>query len=52
MSQKQLILHVGFHKSGITALQEFFFAQRKKIETQGVLHPSVGWKTITELPGL
>ena len=44
MSQKQLILHVGFHKSGTTALQESFFAQRKELETQGVLYPSVGWQ--------
>jgi hypothetical protein len=44
MPQKQLILHVGFHKSGTTALQESFFAQRKELETQGVLYPSVGWQ--------
>jgi hypothetical protein len=44
MSQKQLILHVGFHKSGTTALQESFFAQRKELETLGVLYPSVGWQ--------
>ena len=42
MPQKQLILHVGFHKSGTTALQESFFAQRKELENQGVLYPSVG----------
>jgi hypothetical protein len=44
MPQKQLILHVGFHKSGTTALQESFFAQRKELEPQGVLYPSVGWE--------
>jgi len=44
MPQKQLILHVGFHKSGTTALQESFFAQRKELEAQGVLYPSVGWQ--------
>jgi hypothetical protein len=44
MNQKQLILHVGFHKSGTTALQESFFAQRKELETKGVLYPSVGWQ--------
>ena len=44
MNQKQLILHVGFHKSGTTALQESFFAQRKELETRGVLYPSVGWQ--------
>ena len=44
MSEKQLILHVGFHKSGTTALQESLFAQRKDLERQGVLYPSVGWQ--------
>jgi hypothetical protein len=44
MPQKQIILHVGFHKSGTTALQESFFAQRKELETKGVLYPSVGWQ--------
>jgi hypothetical protein len=44
MNQKQLILHVGFHKSGTTALQESFFTQRKELETKGVLYPSVGWQ--------
>jgi hypothetical protein len=44
MTQKQLILHVGFHKSGTTALQESFFAQRNELENQGVLYPSVGWQ--------
>jgi hypothetical protein len=44
MRQKQLILHVGFHKSGTTALQESFFSQRKELETQGILYPSVGWQ--------
>jgi len=44
MYQKQLILHVGFHKSGTSALQESFFAQRKELETKGVLYPSVGWQ--------
>jgi hypothetical protein len=33
MSEKQLILHVGFHKSGTTALQESLFAQRKDLES-------------------
>ena len=51
MPQKQLILHVGFHKSGTTALQESFFAQRKELEDQGVLYPSVGWQAHHELLG-
>ena len=44
MPQKQLILHVGFHKSGTTALQESFFAQRKDLESQGVSYPTEGKK--------
>jgi hypothetical protein len=44
MPSKQLILHVGFHKSGTTALQESLFAQRKELETHGVLYPTVGWQ--------
>jgi len=44
MPQKQLILHVGFHKSGTTALQETFFTQREELESKGILYPSVGWQ--------
>jgi hypothetical protein len=44
MTEKQLVLHVGFHKSGTSALQESFFAQRKELEAQGTLYPSVGWQ--------
>jgi hypothetical protein len=44
MPQKQVVLHVGFHKSGTTALQESLFAQRKELEAKGVLYPSVGWQ--------
>jgi hypothetical protein len=44
--QKWPILQAGFHKSGIMALQESFFAQRKVLETQGVLYPSLGWQAL------
>ena len=44
MAQKQLILHVGFHKSGTTALQESFFVQRDELLTQGILYPTTGKK--------
>jgi len=44
MSQNQLILHVGFHKSGTSALQETFAAQRDELQQAGVLYPSIGKK--------
>jgi hypothetical protein len=44
MSQKQLILHVGFHKSGTSALQESFAAQRGELAAAGILYPNIGRK--------
>lgn len=44
MPQKQLILHVGFHKSGTTALQESFFVQRDELLAQGIEYPNTGKK--------
>jgi hypothetical protein len=44
MPQKQLILHVGFHKSGTSALQESFAEQRQELQAAGVLYPSIGRK--------
>jgi hypothetical protein len=44
MPQSQLILHVGFHKSGTSALQESFAAQRGELQQAGVLYPSIGRK--------
>jgi hypothetical protein len=44
MPQKQLILHVGFHKSGTSALQESFAEQRQELHAAGVLYPSIGRK--------
>ena len=41
---KELILHVGFHKSGTSALQETFAAQREELQAVGVLYPSIGRK--------
>jgi hypothetical protein len=34
---KHLIAHVGFHKTGTTALQESFAANRKALKAQGVV---------------
>lgn len=42
MSEKKLILHVGFHKSGTTALQESFYVQRKDLLSQGISYPTTG----------
>ena len=44
MPQKQLILHVGFHKSGTSALQESLANQRDELHKAGVLYPSIGKK--------
>jgi hypothetical protein len=44
MPEKELILHVGFHKSGTTALQESFAKQRDEMQREGVLYPSIGKK--------
>jgi hypothetical protein len=44
MTEKQLILHVGFHKSGTSALQESLANQRDVLHKAGVLYPSIGKK--------
>ena len=44
MPQKQLILHVGFHKSGTSSLQEALHIQREELLTQGILYPEIGKK--------
>lgn len=44
MPQKQLFIHVGFHKSGTTALQESLWAQRGELKEQGILYPDIGRK--------
>ena len=44
MPQKELILHVGFHKSGTSALQESLANQRDDLHKAGVLYPSIGKK--------
>jgi hypothetical protein len=36
---KKLILHIGFHKTGTSALQEYFDENRKTLETQGIFYP-------------
>jgi|UniRef100_UPI004049AAB7 hypothetical protein len=39
---KHLVAHVGFHKTGTTALQESFAANRKSLKAQGVVYPNFG----------
>jgi hypothetical protein len=44
MPEKELILHVGFHKSGTSALQESFSAQRAELKALGIWYPDIGRK--------
>lgn len=41
---KQLIIHVGFHKSGTTALQESFHVNWESLKNSGILYPKIGTK--------
>jgi hypothetical protein len=41
---KHLVAHVGFHKTGTTALQESFAANRQALKAQGVVYPDLGQK--------
>ena len=44
MSEKRLIIHPGFHKSGTTALQESFALNRALLSDLGILYPPIGTK--------
>lgn len=44
VSNKRLVIHVGFHKSGTTALQEALFVQRDQLLSEGISYPSIGKK--------
>jgi hypothetical protein len=44
MSDKRLIIHPGFHKSGTTALQESFALNRALLREHGILYPRIGTK--------
>ena len=44
MSNKRLIIHPGFHKSGTTALQESFALNRALLRELGILYPHIGTK--------
>ncbi|MBU3692266.1 MAG: hypothetical protein FGM47_01955 [Candidatus Nanopelagicaceae bacterium] len=44
MSERRLVIHAGFHKSGTTALQESFDAQSEELKEHGVIYPNIGRK--------
>jgi hypothetical protein len=44
MSEKRLVIHPGFHKSGTTALQESFAINRELLKENGILYPPIGTK--------
>jgi hypothetical protein len=44
MSEKRLIIHPGFHKSGTTALQEAFALNRPLLRENGIFYPPIGSK--------
>ena len=39
MLKNQLFLHVGFHKTGTTSLQDALNRNRKELESQGIVYP-------------
>lgn len=41
---KKIIAHVGFHKTGTTALQASFSHNRKMLREAGILYPNLGQK--------
>jgi hypothetical protein len=43
MPRNQLILHVGFHKSGTSALQESLHIQRQELLEFGISYPAIGY---------
>ncbi len=42
MKKKRLYIHIGTHKTGTTSLQNFLFANRKKLADAGVSYPEIG----------
>lgn len=41
MSSKKVLIHVGFHKSGTTALQESLYLQREALLERGISYPNI-----------
>jgi len=54
MVSKKAFLHIGYPKTGTTALQAFFHQNAKVLLNQGILYPEVGklWHAQHELAGL
>jgi len=46
----RLFLHIGFHKTGTTAIQSFLSANRRKLREQGVLYPDLDPEWINHNP--
>lgn len=44
MTDRRLIIHPGFHKSGTTALQESFALNRGLLRERGIYYPHIGTK--------
>jgi hypothetical protein len=44
MSQRRLVIHAGFHKSGTTAIQEALNAQSQELREAGIIYPDIGRK--------
>lgn len=47
--QAQLVLHLGTHKTGSTALQVFLRQQREVLRHQGLLYPQIGADDLAHL---
>lgn len=43
-TNRRLILHVGFHKTGTTAIQESLYSARKDLLSLGLVYPNMGKK--------
>jgi len=48
MKRKEIFLHIGFPKTGTSAIQKFLSTNKKKFENAGVLYPNSG---LTEYAG-
>jgi hypothetical protein len=42
VSKKELYLHIGLGKTGTTSLQNYFWANRKRLKQNGILYPELG----------
>jgi len=49
-ARPRLVLHIGTHKTGTTAIQEALYAARGEMARQGVLYPDTHREPLPELP--